>query len=107
MRQGRLSLDQIGVIAEHGAEGSDAHYAQSAAAATVTQLRTAVKLEPHPPPTPTPRPERSITKTVGETHTTYRITLPKVEAATFDAAVQSHQDALVARLDPRPRRQQQ
>ena len=30
MRQGRLSLDQIGVIAEHGADGSDAHYAQSA-----------------------------------------------------------------------------
>nr|MDP9166559.1 HNH endonuclease [Actinomycetota bacterium] len=98
MRQGRLSLDQIGVIAEHGADGSDAHYAQSAASATVTQLRTAVKLEPHPTPDPkpTPRPERSMTKVVGETHITYRITLPKVEAAKFDAAVQSHQDALVA-----------
>src|ERR1700756_3939902 len=43
MREGRLSLDQVGVIAERAAEGSDAHYAQLAASATVNQLRTAVK----------------------------------------------------------------
>ncbi|WP_155770464.1 DUF222 domain-containing protein, partial [Mycobacterium asiaticum] len=50
LREGRLSLDQVGVIAARAGEGSDAHYAQLAAVATVNQLRTAVKLEP--PPTP-------------------------------------------------------
>ncbi|HEY3924967.1 MAG TPA: DUF222 domain-containing protein, partial [Acidothermaceae bacterium] len=46
MREGRLSADQVGVIAARAGEGSDEHYAQLAACATVTQLRTAVKLEP-------------------------------------------------------------
>ncbi|MGH3639862.1 MAG: DUF222 domain-containing protein, partial [Mycobacterium sp.] len=104
LRDGRLSLDQVGVIAEQAADGSDEHYAQLAASATVTQLRTAVKLEPRPEPepdpesAPEPRPEppRSISKIVGEESTTYRITLPHAEAATFDAALQSHTDALVA-----------
>ena len=44
MREGRLSLDQVGVIAARAGEGSDEHYAQLAAVATVNQLRTAVKL---------------------------------------------------------------
>ena len=48
MREGRLSLDQVGVIAERAGEGSDEHYAELAAVATVNQLRTAVKLEPRP-----------------------------------------------------------
>jgi hypothetical protein len=102
LRDGRLSLDQVGVIAERAADGSDEHYAQLAASATVTQLRTAVKLEPRPKPEPEsepeprPEPERSITKTADEQSTTYRITLPHAEAATFDAALQSHTDALVA-----------
>ena len=48
MRDGQLSLDQVGVIAARAAEGSDEHYAQLAAVATVNQLRTAVKLEPRP-----------------------------------------------------------
>lgn len=74
MREGRLSLDQVGVIAEHAAEGSDAHYAQFAESATVTQLRTAVKLELRPDPEPTSEPERSITKTTHDDgSTTYRI----------------------------------
>ena len=55
MREGRLSLDQIGVIAAGPAEGSDEHYAQLAAVATVNQLRTAVNLEPRPEPEPRPR----------------------------------------------------
>jgi hypothetical protein len=42
MREGRLSLDQVGVIAKGAAEGSDAHYAELARCATVNQLRTAV-----------------------------------------------------------------
>jgi hypothetical protein len=96
MREGQLSLDQIGVIAERAGEGSDAHYAQLTSVATVTQLRFAIKLEPRPEPDRKPEPERSMSKTVGETHTTYRIRLPKLEAAKLDAALDSHRDALIA-----------
>jgi hypothetical protein len=103
MRQGRFSLDQIGAIAHGAAEGSDAHYAELAAVATVSQLRTAIKLEPRPEPDPesdpAPQPEpesrRSLIKTGDEQSATWRITLPHDEAATFDAALQSHQDKLV------------
>ncbi len=42
------------------------------------------------------REPRSMTKTDGEESTTWRITLPHAEAATFDSAVQSHHDALIA-----------
>jgi hypothetical protein len=67
-------------------------------------LRTAIKLEPRPDPEPEPGPDhdprqgppRSITKTSDEQSATWRITLPHDEAATFDAALQSHQDKLVA-----------
>ncbi|MCH9640414.1 MAG: HNH endonuclease [Actinomycetia bacterium] len=98
LRNGRLSLDQVGVIAGRAAEGSDEHYAQLAASATVSQLRTAVKLEPRPEPDPRPepQPQRSITKTGDEESTSWRITLPHPEAAIFDAALASHQEALVA-----------
>ncbi len=104
MRGGRFSLDQVGVIAGRAADGSDEHYAELAASATVSQLRTAVKLEPRPVPEPEsrcepepgPEPPRSITKTEDEKSTTWRITLPHSEAATFDSAVQSHHDALIA-----------
>ncbi|WP_418005316.1 DUF222 domain-containing protein [Mycobacterium sp. PDNC021] len=101
MREGRLSLDQVGVVAEHAADGSDEHYAQFAESATVTQLRKAVKLEPRPEPEPEleskPGPERSIKKTTHDDgSTTYTIRLPKLEAAKVDAALASHQDALVA-----------
>lgn len=50
MREGRFSLDQIGVIAQRAGDGSDEHYAELASSATVSQLRTAVKLEPRPEP---------------------------------------------------------
>ncbi|MDF2822986.1 MAG: hypothetical protein K0R68_394, partial [Mycobacterium sp.] len=103
LREGRVSLDQIGVIAEHAGAGSDAHYAQLIEAATVTQLRTAIRMEPEPcapesEPEPAPRrePRRSITKTSEHDSTTWHITLPHDEAAVFDAALQSHQDKLVA-----------
>ncbi|WP_156660989.1 DUF222 domain-containing protein, partial [Mycobacterium sp. 852002-51163_SCH5372311] len=36
MKEGRLSLDQIGVIAHGAAEGSDEHYAELARVATVS-----------------------------------------------------------------------
>jgi Domain of unknown function (DUF222) len=96
--QGRLSLDQIGVIAAGAASGSDDHYAELAVVATVTQLRTAVKLEPKPEPgpRPEPEPERSFVRREGDRGTTWKITLPPAEAAVFDAAVQSHHDALIA-----------
>lgn len=96
MREGRLSLDQVGVIAERAAEGSDAHYAQLAAVATVAQLRTAVKLEPQPESESKPEPRREFIRTEDGEHTTYRIRLPRVEAAKFDAAVQSHHDKVSA-----------
>jgi hypothetical protein len=96
MRAGRLSLDQVGVIAERAADGSDEHYAELAAVATVSQLRTAVKLEPRPEPQPRPAPRREITTVVDEQYTTWRIRLPQIEAAMFDAALVSHRDALIA-----------
>jgi hypothetical protein len=96
MREGRLSLDQMGVIAARAGEGSDEHYAALAAVATVNQLRTAVKLEPRPDPDPRPEPQRSITKTTDEQFTYWRIKLPNIEAAKFDAALASHRDALIA-----------
>ena len=98
MREGRLSLDQVGVIAARGGTGSDEHYAQLARVATVTQLRTAVKLEPRPQPDRGPAPESqgSITKTSDEKSTCWRITLPQLDAAKFDAALASHREALFA-----------
>ncbi len=96
MREGRLSLDQVGVIAERAADGSDEHYAELASVATVTQLRTAVKLEPRPEPEPKAEPQRFFTRTEGDGYSTYKIRLPRVEAAKFEAAHASHRDALVA-----------
>ena len=96
MREGRLSLDQVGVIAARAGEGSDEHYAQLAQVATVNQLRTAVKLEPRPEPDPRPEPQPSITKTSDEEFSCWRIKLPHLDAAKFDAALASHRDALIA-----------
>ena len=95
MREGRLSLDQVGVIAAGAGEGSDEHYAELAAVATVSQLRTAVRLEPRPEPEPRSPLQRSVTKISGENSSSWRITLPHDEAAKFDAALQSHLDALI------------
>ena len=96
MREGRLSLDQVGVIAARAGVDSDEHYAQLATVATVSQLRTAVRLEPRPEPEVRPGPRRSVIKIGGEQTTSWRITLPHDEAATFDAALQSHLDALIS-----------
>jgi Domain of unknown function (DUF222)/HNH endonuclease len=104
MREGRLSLDQLGVIAARAGTGSDEHYAELARSASVNQLRTAVKLEPPPEPEPEsgsrvepqPEPQASITKTTDEQFTCWRIKLAHHDAATFDAALQSHHDALIA-----------
>ena len=100
MREGRLSLDQVGVIAARAGEGSDEHYAQLARVATVNQLRTAVSLEPRPEPDSGPPSQpsvtSSITKTSGEESSCWRITLGQLDAAKFDAALASHRDGLIA-----------
>ncbi|CQD20164.1 HNH endonuclease domain-containing protein [Mycobacterium europaeum] len=96
LREGRLSLDRVGVIAARAGAGSDEHYAQLAQVATVNQLRTAVKLEPRPGPDPRPEPECSITTTRTEAGSCYRIALPRQDAAKFDAALASHREALIA-----------
>ncbi|MCV7028302.1 HNH endonuclease signature motif containing protein [Mycobacterium sherrisii] len=97
MREGWLSLDQVGVIAARGGAGSDEHYAALASVATVNQLRTAVKLEPRPDPEPArPQPRASITQTSDEEFSCWRIKLPHLDAAKFDAALASHREALIA-----------
>ncbi|GAA1651277.1 hypothetical protein MMUR_31290 [Mycolicibacterium murale] len=108
MREGWLSVDQLGAVVDGAADGSDAHYAQFARYATVAQIRKAVRLEPPPAPQPAPKPEvepepipepeapRSITTTHGPHSTTWHITLPTIEAAEFQAGLQSHQDKVVA-----------
>ncbi|ORA72737.1 hypothetical protein BST25_14380, partial [Mycobacterium heidelbergense] len=98
MVEGRLSLDQVGVIAARAGEGSDGHYAQLAAVATVNQLRTAVKLEPRPEPGPELEPDLRpvITKTSNEQFSWWRIKLAHPEAAVFEAALASHREALFA-----------
>ena len=96
LREGRLSLDQVSVIASRAGDGSDAHYAQLAAVATVGQLRTAISLEPRPEPEPRPGRQAAITKTCDDEFAFWRITLPHVDSATFEAALQSHHDALFA-----------
>ncbi|TLH50726.1 hypothetical protein C1S81_20120, partial [Mycolicibacterium neoaurum] len=96
LRQGQVSLDQFGVIAEHAADGSDDHYAELATTATVTQLRTAVKQEPRPQPEPRSSSVRSFSRHEQDGCTTYRIRLPKLEAAKFDAALGAHKEGLVA-----------
>ncbi len=64
MLEGRLSVDQVGVIAARAADGSDEHYAQLASVASVSQLRTAVKLEPRPEPNRWQEPQRCVKKNV-------------------------------------------
>jgi Domain of unknown function (DUF222)/HNH endonuclease len=96
LREGRLSLDQVGAIAARAGEGSDEHYEQLARVATVNQLRTAVKLEPRPQSKPALEPEASITRTSYEASTCWRIKLPHDDAAKFDAALASHREALFA-----------
>ncbi len=96
MREGRLSLDQVGVIAARAGAGSDAHYAQLAAVATVSQLRTAIGLEPRPDPGPRPGPQPAISKTSGgDGFDFWRITLPHADSAVLEAGLQSHRDALL------------
>ena len=97
LREGRLSLDQVGVIAARAGVGSDAHYAATGPGGHGQPAAHRVKLEPRPHPTLiTTEPQRSITKTVDEQLTCWQITRANVDAAQFDAALQTHQEALIA-----------
>ena len=96
LRAGRLSLDQVGVIAARAGDGSDEHYAQLASVATVNQLRTAISLEPRPDPDPRPDPQAGITKGGDDQVSWWRITLAHPEAAKVEAALSSHREALIA-----------
>ena len=96
MREGRLSLDQVGVIAAQAGEGSDEHYAELAAVA-----RRSASCAPlsswNPVPNPIPNPilgqSRSARSPRPPTrqYSCYRIKLGHPDAAKFDAALQSHQ----------------
>ncbi|WP_425004049.1 DUF222 domain-containing protein [Mycolicibacterium sp. S3B2] len=96
LREGRLSLDQVGVLAERAADGSDDHYVELASVATVTQLRKAVSLEPRPDTAPKPQPQRGLSRTDHGESVTYRITVSKLEAAKVDAALAGKRDGLIA-----------
>ncbi|QFS89537.1 hypothetical protein FIV07_02205 [Mycobacterium sp. THAF192] len=96
LREGWLSLDQVGVLAERAADGSDDHYVELASVATVTQLRKAVGLEPRPDVSPKPQPERAVSRTDHGESVTYRITVSKIEAAKVDAALAGKRDGLIA-----------
>src|SRR5690349_5422565 len=96
LREGRLSLDQVGVIAGKAADGSDEHYAKLASVASVNQLRTAVKLEPRPDPAPRrPRPAEVVNTGSDDRHTTWRLRLDRLDAAKFEAGLASHREALM------------
>ncbi|MBV5244175.1 HNH endonuclease [Mycolicibacterium sp. PAM1] len=122
LREGRLSVDQVGVIAQGAGQGSDDHYAELAQNASVSQLRTAIKQEPRPEPEPSaddgdgddhdlpdlpdlpeddepeppPLPTAEITTSCDADYTYWRIKLPHEQAATFQTALHSHKDALIA-----------
>ncbi|MGV0853040.1 DUF222 domain-containing protein [Mycolicibacterium phlei] len=94
MQAGRLSLDQVGVIAQRAGDGSDDHYAELASEATVNQLRTALRLEERPEPEKR-EPKREFVKYTRDGYTTYRITVPTLEAAKIDAALDAQHEALI------------
>ena len=98
MREGRLSLDQVGVIAARAGEGSDEHYAELARGrhGQPAAHRGQAGTPTDPEPDSRPEPQPSITKTTDEQFTCWRIRLPHLDAAKFDAALQSHRDALIA-----------
>ncbi|KUI22698.1 HNH endonuclease signature motif containing protein, partial [Mycobacterium sp. GA-2829] len=109
LREGRLSLDQVGVIADKAGPGSDEHYYELAKSASVNQLRTAIRQEPKPKPDPVPEdpddpppppePEASITTSSDETHTSWHIRLPHAESAKVDAALTCRREGMVAQWD--------
>ena len=97
MREGRLSLDQVGVIAARAGRGIRcplrATGAQRLSQPTAHrgQAGTATRN-----PILGPNRKPSITKSTDDEFTCWRIKLPHADAAKFDAALQSHHEALIA-----------
>ncbi len=96
MREGRLSLDQVGVIAAQAGQGSDEHYAALAAAPRSTSCAPRSSWNRAPNPVPGPNRSASITKSTDGDFTCWRIKLGHLDAAKFDAALHSHSEALIA-----------
>ena len=103
MREGRLSLDQVGVIADRAGEGSDEHYAELARGAPRSASCAPLSSwnrDPNPIRNPNPNPPPSR----GVDHQDHRrgssaaagSNFAHTDAAKFDAALQSHHDALIA-----------
>ena len=91
-----MSLDQVGVIAARAADGSDEHYAAAGRRSPrSTSCAPRSNSNPAPNPTPARSPQASISKSGDEQFTWWRIKLPHAEAATFDAALGSHREALI------------
>jgi len=98
LREGRLSTDQVAVIARKAPAGSDDHYADLAPSMTVSQLNRALRAAPKPPePEPASAPpEREVTIWWDDDDCwNARLRLPALDGAAADAALRSHLDALV------------
>lgn len=99
LREGRLSEDQVAVIAKRAPEGTDSHYAELAPRCTVSQLRRALRAAPKPEPAEperSPEPENQVSSFWNDDDEwVCRARLSKVDGAVADAALRSHLDALV------------
>ncbi len=98
MQEGRLSLDQVGVIARRA--GEEFGCALCTGLCNVATVRSAADRSKLEPMTRTRQfsagTAASITKDASEQFSCWRIKLPHVEAAKFDTALRSHLDALIA-----------
>jgi hypothetical protein len=101
LREGRLSADQVAVIAKRAPAETDGRYADLAQQMTVTQIQRALRSAEHPPPGPEPAPARPpverevITWWDDDDAWNARVRLPKVDGALADCALRSHLEALV------------
>jgi len=101
LREGLLSEDQAGAIAERAPAGTDSHYAELARSLTVSQLRQALRAAPkpestEPDPSPAPKPENEVSSFWNDDDEwVCRARLSKVDGAVAEAALRSHLDALV------------
>jgi len=99
LREGRLSEDQVAVIARKAPEGTDSHYAGLAPRCTVSQLRRALRAAPKPTapdPAPPSVPENEVSAFWDDDGWICRARLSKVDGAIAEAALRSHLDALVS-----------
>ena len=94
LQQGRLSLDQVGVIAARA--GRDPTSTTPSWRRWPPSTSYGPRSSSNPPdPDPHPQPQASITKNTDEHFTWWRIKLPHAQAATLDAAINAHREALI------------